>query len=554
MRRIVHLSCGLVMLTYVTSHLLNHAFGVISLGAVEAARPWLVGPWTTPAGILVLLSAALTHIGLALWTTYVRRSLAMPAWQWTQLVLGLSIPFLLVQHALATAGGGLRFDLKPSYAYVLAVFWKFAPEKGWLQAALLIIAWTHACVGLHHWLKFKSWYDRALPYLFGLAVALPVAALLGFVAGGFAVRERAADPAWVADMLAAIRYPGSTLDAFVGGWARLWQVSFALLIAAAFGGRAVRLWVQKRRPGARVLYPTGHSVIVPPGGTILETSRAAHIPHASVCGGRGRCSTCRVRVLRGAESLAPALPPETKVLHRLMLAPDVRLACQARPTANAEIEIELLLPPDVKAKDALEVPRFAHGEEADIAVLFADLRGFTKLSENRLPYDVVFLLNRYFASMGTAITGAGGRVDKFIGDGVMALFGIDGGAEAGCRSAIRAARRMAEELDTLNRLLGHDLAEPLRIGIGIHVGPAIVGHMGYGEASGVTAIGDTVNTASRLEAMTKEAGAQLVVSDDVAMRAGVDLSGFALQAVSVRGRAGIINVRRVVSALELPEV
>ena len=355
-------------------------------------------------------------------------------------------------------------------------------------------------------------------------------------------------------MLAAMGYPGSTFDAFVGAGTKLWQAGFAFLIAAVFAGRGIRLWLQSRRAGARVRYPTGRLVNVPHGGTILETSRAAGIPHASVCGGRGRCSTCRVRVLRGAESLAPALPAETKVLQRLMLAPDVRLACQARPTANAEIQVELLLPPDVRAKDALAVQRFAHGEEADIAVLFADLRGFTKLSENRLPYDVVFLLNRYFAAMGKAITGAGGRVDKFIGDGVMALFGVDDGAEAGCRSAIRAARRMAEELDMLNSLLGHDLAEPLRIGIGIHVGPAIVGHMGYGEASGVTAIGDTVNTASRLEAMTKEAGAQLIVSDDVAMRAGVDLSGFTLQSVSVRGRAGTIAVRRVVSALELPEV
>jgi adenylate cyclase len=221
---------------------------------------------------------------------------------------------------------------------------------------------------------------------------------------------------------------------------------------------------------------------------------------------------------------------------------------------GAEVHVEQLLPPDVKAIDALAMPRHAHGEELEIAVLFADLRGFTRLSENRLPYDVVFLLNRYFASMGMAITGAGGRLDKFIGDGVMALFGVDDGAEAGCRNAIRAARRMSEELNTLNGLLTHDLKEPLKIGIGIHFGHAIVGQMGYGAATQITAIGDTVNTASRLESMTKEAGAQLILSDDVGARAGVDLSKFELMQVSVRGRAGTVNVRRVVSALELPPV
>lgn len=540
------------MLTYVASHLLNHAFGAISLDAMEAARPALVGPWTTPTGILVLLAAALTHIGLALWTTYSRRSIAMPAWQWTQLVLGLSIPFLLVEHALATAGGRLAHGLDPNYAYVLAVFWKFAPEKGWLQALLLVIAWTHAMVGLHHWLKFKRWYEQAAPYLLALAVALPVTALLGYVGSGLAVREKAGDPAWVAEMLENIVYPGSSFDAFVATGTRAWQIGFALLIAAVFAGRGIRSWLQSRRVVARVVYQNGQNVSVPPGATILETSRAAGIPHASVCGGRGRCSTCRVRVLRGIDALDPALPAEVKVLQRLMLAPDVRLACQARPKVGSEVQIEQLLPPDAKAKDALAMPRHAHGEELDIAVLFADLRGFTRLSENRLPYDVVFLLNRYFASMGSAIAGAGGRVDKFIGDGVMALFGVDDGVEAGCRNAIRAARRMSEELVILNRVLAHDLKEPLRIGIGIHVGHAIVGQMGYGAATQITAIGDIVNTASRLESMTKEAGVQLILSDDVGTRAGIDLSTFELMAVSVRGREGTVNVRRVASALELP--
>src|SRR6185295_4741556 len=118
-----------------------------------------------------------------------------------------------------------------------------------------------------------------------------------------------------------------------------------------------------------------------------------------------------------------------------------------------------------------------------------DLRAFTQLTEKKLPYDVVFLLNRYFAEMGHAVETAGGRIDKFIGDGVMALFGLDSGVEAGCREALAAARGMSERMQSLNHALSHDVPEPLRIGIGIHTGPAIVGEMGYGTAVSVTAVG-----------------------------------------------------------------
>src|SRR4029077_2990938 len=104
-----------------------------------------------------------------------------------------------------------------------------------------------------------------------------------------------------------------------------------------------------------------------------------------------------------------------------------------------------------------------------------------------------------------------GRVDKFIGDGVMALFGVERDAEAACREALAAARLMSERLEELKRSLRGAIDQPLRLGIVIHVGPTIVGEMGYGTATAITAIGDAVNTASRLETLTKTYGCQLVV-------------------------------------------
>ncbi|MFM7344327.1 MAG: adenylate/guanylate cyclase domain-containing protein, partial [Tagaea sp.] len=184
----------------------------------------------------------------------------------------------------------------------------------------------------------------------------------------------------------------------------------------------------------------------------------------------------------------------------------------------------------------------SQGRELDIVVLFADLRGFTGLSAGQLPYDTVFLLNRYFAAMGRAIEASGGTVDKFIGDGVMALFGADGRRAAdAARQALSAARAMGEALAALNAELAHDLKAPLRIGIGLHAGPAIVGEMGYGRAMHLTAIGDTVNAASRIEGLSKDFAAELVVSEAVFARAGI-ATGAKPHEVDLRGREGKMKV------------
>jgi adenylate cyclase len=175
------------------------------------------------------------------------------------------------------------------------------------------------------------------------------------------------------------------------------------------------------------------------------------------------------------------------------------------------------------------------------------------MAEHKLPYDVVFVLNRYFEAVGTAITGAGGMTNQFTGDGVMALFGIDDGPTVGSRQALVAARAMVEAVTALSDELAADLPAPLRIGIGVHVGPAVVGRMGWGPSFYLTAVGDTVHVAARLEQATKDYEAELVVSEDVARRAGVDLSAFPRHQLAVRNRAGHVDIRVLAraSALDL---
>jgi adenylate cyclase len=326
--------------------------------------------------------------------------------------------------------------------------------------------------------------------------------------------------------------------------------SFAGMIVAVLLARLVRRTWRRRHGLVRIRYPDGRVVEVTPGTSVLEASRLAGIPHASVCGGRGRCSTCRVRVRGEIHSIDPPAEDELRVLRRIGATSNVRLACQLRP--HGTVEVTPLLPAFAQAADGRRRVDFAQGSEREIAILFADIRGFTRLSEGRLPYDVVFVLNRYFAAMGRAVEAAGGHVDKFIGDGVMALFGIERGPEAGCREALAAARLMSERIPELNTSLQAELDQPLRIGIGIHFGATIVGEMGYGNAAAITAIGDAVNTASRLESLTKNFACELVVSEKTVSRAGLDLSAFPQREIEIRGRREMLAVRTLTSAAELP--
>jgi adenylate cyclase len=543
--RTLRLATGLTLFFYLTTHFLNHATGLVSLDALEATRLAFLDLWRNPVGTVALYGALAIHVALAFWSLYRRRTLRMHAWEAAQLVLGLCVPPLMVLHVLGTRMAYEFYDVNDTYAFVVLSTWVFAPMEGLRQATGLVVAWVHGCLGLHFWLRLKPWYPRAVPYLFAVALLVPVLALLGFARAGQEVDRLMTEPGWYDAAAAIIHFPDAAEVARLYRLQTILLIGFGGLLLATLAARALRFRLARKRSIA-IGYPDGQRVLVERGTSILDASRGAGIPHASVCGGRGRCSTCRVRVTTGAEHIAPPSEAERRVLERVKAGMLVRLACQARP--RGDIEIVPLLPPGVTPSVAYATGDVTQGHEEEIAILFADLRAFTALASNKLPFDVVFLLNRYFRAMGTAVEEAGGRVDKFIGDGVMALFGVGRGAETGCRQALDAARRMAEKLEQVNGALVHDLDRPLRIGLGIHVGHVIVGQMGYGAATSVTAIGDAVNTASRLEALTKDYACQLVVSEAVAIRAALDLSEFAADEVTVRGRDEKLRIRIIPDA------
>jgi adenylate cyclase len=519
------LASGLVLFTFALTHFLNHALGHVSLDAMLEAQEVRRAVWRSRPGTILLYGAAAIHITLALWKLVNRRTWRMPPWEALQIGLGLSIPLLVVRHVAATRGVSSRFGFDDNYTSELRLLWPGLAEK---QTLLLLIVWLHAVIGLHHWLKTKAWYERWRPVLLALAVFVPTVAITGWIEAGRRVAAMQFAEPPMSDALAAVAGP------FVDRTeAAVWMVFGAACLALV----AARLanWL---RGGPTITYPGGRRVRGASGATLLEISRAAGVPHASVCGGRGRCTTCRVLVTDGADRLPPSNPTEAAALARIHAPPAVRLACQISP--DHPLTVRPLIPLR-EAQPTMGRDADRWGVERRITVMFADLRGFTSLAERLYPYDSVFLLNRYFEVMSAAVARNGGEVDKFLGDGVMALFGVAPARGAGSRDALLAARDMLRALERLNEEFRATLAAPLRMGFGIHMGPAVLGRVG-GRAMGLTALGDSVNIASRLESLNKEFGSVVVVSEAALHASGLAIEGAETHEVSVRGRGEMLKV------------
>src|SRR5881396_1724600 len=347
--RRVRLASGLVLFAYVTTHLANHALGLVSLETMEAGRVYFLALWRSPLGSLVLYSALTSHVALAFWALYQRRTLRMPLWEAAQLTLGLAIPPLWVSHIVGTRLAWQLYGVEDAYSRVALALWALAPDLGRRQILIVALAWVHAMIGLHSIVKLRAWYPRAAPWLLGVVVLVPTLAILGFVNGGRQAAALARDPAVRAQMLWHGRPPLTPAEAATLVRARdRGFVGYTTLLGAVLVARGVRSVLQRRRGLIRVTYPNGRRVIVPVGLSVLEVSRYARIPHASVCGGRGRCSTCRVRI-HTARPQPPPAEAESRVLRRLGVPSDVRLACQLRPTSD--LSVTPLLPATATAAD-----------------------------------------------------------------------------------------------------------------------------------------------------------------------------------------------------------
>jgi adenylate cyclase len=514
LERPVRLTTGLILFAFATSHLINHAFGIRSVNAMQAASAVLLAPWQTNTGVMVLYTAFVAHGLLGFYALYRRRHLRMPANEAWQLALKLTIPFLLMSHAVGIRLGEFQYGREVGYLPVLNKFWVVSPDFALpRQLLLLLVLWVHGCLGLRAWLRTKRAYYRLTGVLASLATLVPVLAILGVVNAGLNLRDAALrDPAYAASLGPA---PGSREAQSAASAVRIadgMALSYVGLLLAAFGLRAARNWHAKRFRAVRITYP-GHRVVsVPCGFSVLEASRWTGIPHASVCGGRGRCSTCKVHIIESAQRLKAPNPVERLTLKRIGAPPSVRLACQLRPMADISIE-PLVATGRGSASGALRFEAaVAGGRELQIAAMFVDLRESTRLATGRLPFDALFIFDRYIQVVTQAIRRNGGHATSIAGDGVMSVFGVEGTTASAARNAFRAALEVWNGLEILSAELANELRSPLRIGIGVHVGTAVVGLVRTGESQSLQFLGDTGNVAAKLEAKSKELDCTLVAS------------------------------------------
>ncbi|HYX66933.1 MAG TPA: 2Fe-2S iron-sulfur cluster-binding protein, partial [Burkholderiales bacterium] len=309
LERRLRLITGLLIACFVVPHFLNHSLGVVSIDAMDGVRVVLARWWRSPAGTVLLYGALLVHFALALLSLYRRTTLRMPVWEAAQLVLGLAIPPMLIPHIVGTRFSWLLLGHTIGYERIVGLLWSdtWAATR---QSLLLVVVWLHLAFGLHYWLRLQRWYPAAQPAAFAAALLIPAMALAGFAAAGSELKpiiDSVGMQSYIPDLAAMTNQDRALLVAWREGL--IW--AFWCLLAATLLAR----WLRFRLGGTYELrHSSGRVISAPIGRSILEALRDEGVPHASVCGGRARCTTCRVRITDGLGALATPSRMEAEAL------------------------------------------------------------------------------------------------------------------------------------------------------------------------------------------------------------------------------------------------
>ncbi len=502
-RRDLRLGSGLTLFVYVASHMATHAAGLHSVGLAERALRVSVALWHSLPGSVLLYGAAAIHVALALQSIYQRRTLRIPPLDVLRIALGLAIPTLLIGHAAATR---LAFDMYghlPTYTRIVWNLWMSDNEGR--QLALLAPGWLHGCLGVYYAFNRREWFMRWRLAWFALALLLPVLSAVGFFAMGKELAARAADLAWIAanaapieaaQRIALLRIRDALLAAYFGA------------IGAVFVARALRdAWERQRGKLVHIAYP-GRSVAVPRGWTVLEASRSHHIAHQSVCGARARCSTCRVRVTAGAAHCPAPAEDEMRTLERIGAPPDVRLACQLRPTGEIAL-IPLLAAGSVSVRNGA-----ADAIDRDVAIMLVDWHDWNAVAASQLPQDRLYLLARFSETICAVVAQHRGLTNLQRGDSIMAIFGMACPLPEAGRQALDAADGIEMRIVQLNTRLEREFGCGVGLRICIHAGHAIVGEIGQGEVRAIVALGEAVEVVQQMQASPEAATTMVLVSAD----------------------------------------
>jgi adenylate cyclase len=515
LRRNLRMASGLILFVYIGSHLLNHSLGLVSLHAAEAGMELAVEVWYSRLGTILLYGAAATHFLLALWAVYERRTFRLPPAELLRIALGFTLPILLIGHAAATRLAYEVFGLASDYTRVVSNIW-MAGSQGF-QLGLMAPGWLHGCMGLHFAFSRRPIYRRLRFVLFAVALLLPVLSALGFIAMG---RELASNPAAVDASLQYLSPENAAQRLAIAQWKDNLLNWYFCIIGAAFVARQIRNLLERRgKQLVTVSYP-GRNVRIPRGWSVLEASRSFHLPHASMCGGRARCSTCRVRVTAGSEVCPPAAADERATLRRIGAPPDVRLACQLRPQGDVAVTPLVRTARPVYRQTAPQ-----RGGEREIAVLYCDFRNRADLATDHLPEDVLYILTLFVEGVSNAVRAHGGHISFLEQDSICALFGVDRRSDDAAQHAVQAAGAIAGVISDLNVRSGRQGDSRLQISIAIHAGPAAVGEIGSAETPIWLATGSAMDVANELRAAAARSGKAFAISEQVYQDAELVPSG-----------------------------
>jgi len=281
--------------------------------------------------------------------------------------------------------------------------------------------------------------------------------------------------------------------------------------------------------------------------TILEASRRAGINHMHVCGGNARCSTCRIYVMEGLDNCFPRNEKEQALADNLNFPDHIRLACQTRIKGNIvirrpvvdDLDIEIILR---QLEDGVGNKL---GQEKELAILFTDIVNYTLFAEAFPAYDVVHVLNRYYRTMNDIIVHHKGVISDVAGDGILALFGILETSKNPVWDAITAVQEMNKALKPFNQYLTQMYGRSFGIRAGINFGSVIVGNFDTGMMSKISAIGDAVNVASRIEEANKAFGTELLISQSAEEKIRGLAETRRLKGATLKGKSGAYDLYEV---------
>ncbi len=274
--------------------------------------------------------------------------------------------------------------------------------------------------------------------------------------------------------------------------------------------------------------------------TILEAMLNAGINHAHVCGGNARCTTCRVYIMEGLSNCRPRNDKEKSLATNLGFPPDIRLACQTKLKGNIAIRRPVVDDLDIRIilKQFGDASGSKLGQEKDVAILFVDIENYTEFAEAFPAYDVVHVLNRYYQTMNEIIVQNKGIISDVAGDGILALFGAIEDSVNPVRDALRSVRSMNGALTQFNEYLKQMYDRHFGIRAGINFGRAIVGSFDTGRMSKISAIGDEVNLASRIETANKELGTRLLISESAYKKIQTEVETREVHRATLKGKTG----------------